>query len=122
MAPITIWGSDTTRSDLIKASCAELGLDYTFVALDWNAKEHKGEAFLKVRCRGRNRASLVPPHASTSSTDAAPRGRAARPQLNPFGQTPAFKDGDLLLVRAARSAVHRLRWLRAWAGPVLVTP
>ena len=49
MAPITIWGSDTTRSDLVKASCAELGLDYTFVALDWTAKEHKGEAFLKAR-------------------------------------------------------------------------
>jgi hypothetical protein len=49
MAPVTIWGSDTTRSDLIKASCAELGVPFEFVALDWNAKEHKSEAFLKVR-------------------------------------------------------------------------
>ena len=50
MAPVTIWGSDTTRSDLIKASCAELGVPFDFVALDWNAKEHKSEAFLKARC------------------------------------------------------------------------
>ena len=61
MAPITVWGSDTTRSDLIKASCAELGLDYTFVALDWNAQEHKGEAFLKVRRQGGLRGSSAPP-------------------------------------------------------------
>ena len=49
MALITVWGSDTTRSDLIKASCAELGLPFTFVALDWAAKEHKAEAFLQAR-------------------------------------------------------------------------
>ena len=116
MAPITVWGSDTTRSDLIKASCAELGLDYTFVALDWNAKEHKGEAFLKVRCRGGLRGSTAPPALRARCADAAPRGRAACAQLNPFGQTPAFKDGDLLLVRAACCAVHSLRWRGARAG------
>ena len=80
MAPITIWGSDTTRSDLIKASCAELGLDYTFVALDWNAKEHKGEAFLKVRRRVRLRGSAAPTARCACRADAAPRGRSGAPR------------------------------------------
>ena len=78
MAAITIWGSDTTRSDLVKASCAELGVPFTFVALDWSAKEHKGEAFLKARgCAVATAVHRAPP-AGAFKTDAAPRGRAAR--------------------------------------------
>lgn len=39
-----------------------------------------------------------------------------RAQINPFGQTPAFKDGDLLLVRWA----HR-RWWRCCSLPCALT-
>jgi len=89
MAPVRIWGSDTTRSDLIKASCAVLGVEFEFVALDWAAKEHKSEAFLKARvAREARRLRRV---VLTCGPPAL--------QLNPFGQTPAFQDGDLMLVR-----------------------
>ena len=92
MAPVTIWGSDTTRSDLIKASCAELAVPFDFVALDWNGKEHKSEAYLKVH--------RIKAASAATRWCVLTRLLCAVPQVNPFGQTPAFKDGDLLLVRA----------------------
>lgn len=49
MPDITVWGARTTRSDILEMACEELGLEYKFVALDWNAKEHKSPEYLKVR-------------------------------------------------------------------------
>jgi hypothetical protein len=53
---ITIWGADTTRSDLLRFACAEVGVPYEFKALDWAGGEHKGAAYLvrhAARCSSR---------------------------------------------------------------------
>jgi hypothetical protein len=105
MAPVTIWGSDTTRSDLIKASCAELGVPFEFVALDWNAKEHKSEAFLKASAAIRGtqcekcRAWLT--HGWCSARTRRCADQPVRPDASLQGRQP---DAGARLIQARRSA------------------
>lgn len=110
MAPVTIWGSDTTRSDLIKASCAELGVPFEFMALDWNAKEHKSEAFLKASAAIRGtqcekcRAWLT--HGWCSARTRRCADQPVRPDASLQGRQP---DAGARLIQARRSAFNGAR-------------
>ena len=44
--PVIIHGAHTTRSDIVVWACKELQVDYTFHAINWDAKEHKSPEFL----------------------------------------------------------------------------
>jgi hypothetical protein len=63
---VTLYGADTTRSDIVRFALAELGVAYDFRALDWLAGEHKGEAYKQARrrtrvfCAARQRACAWP--------------------------------------------------------------
>jgi glutathione S-transferase len=51
MSRVTLYGADTTRSDIVRFALAELGVAYDFRALDWGAGEHKSEAYKQACAR-----------------------------------------------------------------------
>ncbi|RCV25486.1 hypothetical protein SETIT_5G170900v2 [Setaria italica] len=101
MSPVKVFGSAAL------VCLEEVGAEYDVVDVDFHAKEHKGAEHLDRNVTTCISAQFLPA-----------RGVYAIAidnlvylllfQSQPFGQVPAFQDGDLMLFRKFRAPFHKL--------------
>lgn len=118
MAPVKVFGSAVfANAARVMACLEEVGVDYEVIEVNYMAKQHRGPEHVarNVRNPGPNHFSCIVCYAAASSprplinlsrfchrrlvfveTD-LPSAHAADVYLQPLGQIPAFRGGEIML-------------------------